>query len=118
MNHEANPFHVSITPFYPPLASCQLYRVDITYRKIYQGYVDFCYSKGENEFKGVRQRDERNQWIPVEDWYPSFADYLHSIREKPFDVRYGKEDFSMDVLRAEMERVWNSLIQDEKDSES
>lgn len=108
MSHEPT-FRISITPFYPPLASCQLYRADITYQKIYQGYVDFCHSEQENEFKGVRQRNEKNQWTHVDDWYPSFAAYLYSIRNHIFDVRYGKENYSIDDLRCAMEQEWNTL---------
>ena len=127
MSHETNntPFRISITPMYPPLASCQLYRVDVTYNKIYQGYVDFCYSKKENEFKGVRQRvegkqegkQEGNNWKQVDDWYPTLTDYLYSIREHVFDIRYGKEEYSMESLRSAMEQVWNVFIMERKNSD-
>lgn len=100
-----NQFHISITPFYPPLASCQLYRVDITYRKIYQGYFDFCYSATEEEFKGVRRRID-DQWAPVEDWYPTFHDYLNSIRPHVFDIQYGRDDYSMEPLLLSIEEAW------------
>lgn len=101
-------FRISIVPFYPPLAGCQMYRVDVIWNKIYQGYFDFCYNAAEEEFKGVRAREERDQrWVGVEDWYPSFADYLYSIRSHVFDIRYGKEEIPMETLCRAIHDEWS-----------